>query len=139
MLPAFLQTKGLIKQHLDSFNYFMETDIKKIILANNKVDSDVDPHFSLVFTDIRIRYLYFTSGETSNYLFTLLYYFRTPEGEDQRSKTSYPLTPHDCRLRDMTYAGSIFVDIEYTRGKTNVRKRNIEIGKVCFHQIQMIR
>jgi DNA-directed RNA polymerase III subunit RPC2 len=34
----------------------------------------------------------------------------------------------------MTYAGSIFVDIEYSRGKTNVRKRNIEIGKVkCFH------
>lgn len=47
LLPAFLQTKGLIKQHLDSFNYFLETDIKKILLANSKVDSDVDPYFWL--------------------------------------------------------------------------------------------
>ena len=33
LVPAFLQTKGLVKQHLDSFNYFIETDIKKIIEA----------------------------------------------------------------------------------------------------------
>jgi DNA-directed RNA polymerase III subunit RPC2 len=47
LLPAFLQTKGLVKQHLDSFNYFIETDIKNILLANEKVDSDVDPYFWL--------------------------------------------------------------------------------------------
>ncbi len=26
------------------------------------------------------------------------------------------LTPHDCRLRDMTYSAPITVDVEYTRG-----------------------
>jgi DNA-directed RNA polymerase III subunit RPC2 len=25
------------------------------------------------------------------------------------------VTPHDCRLRDMTYSAPITVDIEYTR------------------------
>lgn len=29
LLPAFLKVKGLVKQHLDSFNYFVDTDLKK--------------------------------------------------------------------------------------------------------------
>lgn len=49
LVPAFLQTKGLIKQHIDSFNYFIETDMKQILLANAKVDSDVDPNFWLKY------------------------------------------------------------------------------------------
>jgi DNA-directed RNA polymerase III subunit RPC2 len=109
LVPAFLQTKGLVKQHLDSYNYFLETEMKQILDANNRIDSDIDPHFWLKFTDIRIR---------------------PPQGEDLRSRTTYKLTPHDCRLRDMTYAGTILVDIKYTRGKVVVQKRNIEIGKM---------
>ncbi|KAJ1875022.1 DNA-directed RNA polymerase III complex subunit Rpc2, partial [Coemansia sp. RSA 486] len=30
LLPAFLRVKGLVKQHIDSFNYFIEVDLKKI-------------------------------------------------------------------------------------------------------------
>lgn len=31
ILPAFLKVKGLVKQHIDSFNYFINVDIKKIM------------------------------------------------------------------------------------------------------------
>ena len=109
LLPAFLQTKGLVKQHLHSFNYFIETDIKQILQANDSVDSDVDPQFFLKFTDIRIL---------------------SPHGENLRERTSYNITPHECRLRDMTYAGKIVVDIRYSRGKQTVIKKNIEIGRM---------
>jgi DNA-directed RNA polymerase beta subunit len=34
------------------------------------------------------------------------------------------------RLRDMTYAAPIFVDIEYTRGKELVRRQGVEIGRM---------
>lgn len=47
LLPAFLKVKGLVKQHIDSFNYFVNVDLQKIIKANEKVTSDVDPHFYL--------------------------------------------------------------------------------------------
>ncbi|KAJ3259133.1 DNA-directed RNA polymerase III core subunit ret1 [Boothiomyces macroporosus] len=104
LVPAFLQTKGLVKQHLDSFNYFIETDIKKIIEANKEVRSDFDPEFKL---EVKV-----------------------PMGEDLRARTSYQLTPHACRLRDMTYAGAIEVDIKYNKGKQGFIKRNIEIGKM---------
>ena len=43
LLPAFLKVKGLVKQHIDSFNYFINVDIKKIMKANDKVTSDADP------------------------------------------------------------------------------------------------
>ena len=38
-----MKVKGLVKQHIDSFNYFVDVDIKNILKANNKVTSDVDP------------------------------------------------------------------------------------------------
>ena len=31
LLPAFLQGRGLVCQHIDSFNYFISTEIKKIV------------------------------------------------------------------------------------------------------------
>lgn len=50
LIPAFLQTKGLVKQHIDSYNYFIETDMKNIMLANARIDSDVDPKFYLKYS-----------------------------------------------------------------------------------------
>lgn len=45
LVPAFLKGKGLVKQHIDSFNYFINVEIKKIVKANEKVLSDADPLF----------------------------------------------------------------------------------------------
>lgn len=47
LLPAFLKVKGLIKQHIDSFNYFTEVQLKKIVGApgNRMVKSDVNEQF----------------------------------------------------------------------------------------------
>lgn len=45
LVPAFLRVKGLVKQHIDSFNYFINVEIKKIVEANNKVTCDADPLF----------------------------------------------------------------------------------------------
>jgi DNA-directed RNA polymerase III subunit RPC2 len=53
LLPAFLKVKGLIKQHIDSFNYFIEVELKKIVQANSTVTSDVDAKF-LLQSDTRI-------------------------------------------------------------------------------------
>jgi DNA-directed RNA polymerase III subunit RPC2 len=40
------------------------------------------------------------------------------------------VTPHECRLRDMTYAAPIVVDIKYKRGGEMVYKYGIEIGRM---------
>jgi DNA-directed RNA polymerase III subunit RPC2 len=40
LLPAFLRVKGLVKQHIDSFDYFTNVELKKIVQANSLVVSD---------------------------------------------------------------------------------------------------
>lgn len=37
LVPAFLKVKGLVKQHIDSFNYFINEEIKHIVKANERV------------------------------------------------------------------------------------------------------
>lgn len=54
LVPAFLEIKGLVKQHIDSFNYFINTDIKKIVEANSRITSDADPSFYLQYTAVRV-------------------------------------------------------------------------------------
>ena len=31
LIPAFLKVRGLVKQHIDSYNYFINVDIKNIV------------------------------------------------------------------------------------------------------------
>ncbi|KAJ2636153.1 DNA-directed RNA polymerase III complex subunit Rpc2 [Coemansia sp. RSA 1286] len=108
LLPAFLRVKGLVKQHIDSFNYFIEVDLKKIVKANELVTSDIDPGFYLKYTGIRVQ---------------------MPERVDPDA-ANRSITPHECRLRDMTYAAPIAVDIEYTRGKHRVIRKGVIIGRM---------
>lgn len=108
LLPAFLKVKGLVKQHLDSFNYFVDVDLKKIIKANELVLSDVDPEFYLRYLDIRV-------GHKST----------SPPGTKE-----VILPPHECRLRDLTYSAPIYVDVEYTRGRKIIMHKDLEIGRM---------
>jgi hypothetical protein len=52
LLPAFLKVKGLVKQHIDSYNYFVNVELKKIVKANERVVSDVDPQFFLRYSHL---------------------------------------------------------------------------------------
>ncbi|KAI3920228.1 hypothetical protein MKX01_017885 [Papaver californicum] len=42
LIPEFLKVKGLVKQHLDSYNYFVNIGIKKIVRASALVQSSID-------------------------------------------------------------------------------------------------
>ncbi|PMD56370.1 beta and beta-prime subunits of DNA dependent RNA-polymerase [Hyaloscypha bicolor E] len=110
LLPAFLKVKGLVKQHIDSFNFFIEHEIKEIVKANKRVGSDVDGNFFLEYTDVRVG-----SPERLEY-------------DDRRPQNE--ITPNECRLRDMTYAAAIRVDVKYVRGKEIISRRNIAIGRL---------
>jgi DNA-directed RNA polymerase III subunit RPC2 len=52
LVPAFLKVKGLVKQHIDSFNYFIDHELKKILMANKRVTSDVDKKFFIEYVTI---------------------------------------------------------------------------------------
>lgn len=108
LVPAFLKVRGLVKQHIDSFNYFIAVEIKKIVEANNKVVCDADPLFYIKYTNVQVG---------------------SPD-VDEGFNIIKPTTPHECRLRDMTYSAPITVDIEYTRGTQRVSKAGLLIGRM---------
>ncbi|XP_021962434.1 DNA-directed RNA polymerase III subunit RPC2 [Folsomia candida] len=108
LVPAFLEAKGLVKQHIDSFNYFINVDIKKIIMSNARVVCDVDPSFYLKYLNV---------------------YIGLPDVEEGFN-ISKPTTPHECRLRDITYSAPITVDIEYIRGTQRVLRSGLPIGRM---------
>jgi hypothetical protein len=49
LLPAFLKVRGLVKEHIDSFNYFITMGIRKIIEANNRIEARNDPNIYLKY------------------------------------------------------------------------------------------
>ncbi|KAI9931502.1 hypothetical protein ASPWEDRAFT_181191 [Aspergillus wentii DTO 134E9] len=113
LLPAFLKVKGLVKQHIDSYNYFVEVQLKKIVESSSTIRSDVDHNFYIKFTDI---------------------YVGTPRRADEQQDAGFDIestvTPQECRLRDTTYAAPILVNFEYVRGRQRVIKKGVAIGRM---------
>ena len=102
-MPAFLRLRGLVKQHIDSFNYFINVEIKKIVAANAIITSDSGSGGS----DDPANQFYFK--------FTNITVGKPIVKED--GFITHKIMPQECRIRDMTYAAPITVDVEYTRGK----------------------
>ncbi|KAL1218047.1 DNA-directed RNA polymerase III subunit 2 [Cardamine amara subsp. amara] len=111
LVPEFLKVRGLVKQHLDSFNYFINVGIKKIVQANSRITSTIDPSIYLRFKGVRV-------GEPSVVSVNML----------------EMINPHMCRLADMTYAAPITFSIEYvhgSHGQTSISaKDNVIIGRM---------
>ncbi len=75
-----------MKQHIESFDYFINVDIKNIIRAktNQYVRPEQDSTFYLKYLDIRVG---------------------MPKIVEDCIVTD--LTPHTCRLRKLTYGANI--------------------------------
>ncbi|KFH11692.1 DNA-directed RNA polymerase III RPC2, partial [Toxoplasma gondii VAND] len=109
LLPAFFAAKGLVHQHIESYNFFVDTELQNILRApsNRLVKSDVDPSFFIEFLNISVG---------------------TPRYEE--GMILQRLTPRICRTREITYAAPVFVDAEYSKGDEIIRRKHVEIGSI---------
>ncbi|KAH9410559.1 RNA polymerase Rpb2, domain 6 [Ordospora pajunii] len=107
LIKLFFREKGLVRQHIESYDYFVNHEIKALVKANQVVDSDIDHTFYLKYLDIRV-------GKSSI----------------EESMVKYNVFPIECRLRDITYSADIYVDVEYVRNGQIVVKRDVCIGKM---------
>jgi hypothetical protein len=114
VLPHFLQVRSLMRQHIDSFDYFVNTEMKEIVQSPSacEIRSEHDPKFYLRYTDCWV-------GEPS---------------VEEDSYATTQATPFQCRLRDCTYSAPIYVNIRYTRGRQIVVKKKVSV--IFFHLIQ---
>jgi DNA-directed RNA polymerase III subunit RPC2 len=110
MLPHFLKIRSLMRQHIDSFDYLVNVEMKQIVQSPSacEIRSEHDPNFYLRYTDCWL-------GEPS-------------VAEDSYNSTD--ATPFQCRLRDCTYSAPIYVNVRYTRGRQIVVKKKLMIGRM---------
>jgi DNA-directed RNA polymerase III subunit RPC2 len=107
LIPEYLRVKGLVRQHIESYNHFLTHQIAKIIETNNEVKSTVDPQFFVKYVGVRVG---------------------TPSMEVQFDEQL--VTPNQCRLQDLTYSAPIYVDVHYRRGHKVISKKDVRIGWV---------
>lgn len=107
LVDLFLEYKGLVTQHIDSFNDFVTRGLKDIMSAESNVlvRSDADPKWFLKYENIYI-------GKPSK----------------KEDMTMIETSPQMCRLRDLTYSAPIYVDLVYWKGGYSQKKRQVEIG-----------
>lgn len=113
ILPSLIKLKGILNHHIASFDHLIYTELRKIILneSNVEIRSSVDPTFFIRYTNIRVE---------------------PPCEIIGRGQAPKLITPHECRLRDMTYRGDMIVDIEYSdkKTKTTCAETNVKIGSI---------
>lgn len=107
LIPAFVSVRGLVRQHLDSYNHFITEELKNIVRANEKIVSEVDPKFFVKFDDVTVL---------------------SPSHIEDSLSVAGPIAPHECRLRDITYSAPIEVTLRFTRGEELVVQKHVRIG-----------
>ena len=106
LVDCFYETNRLSQHQLDSFNIFIENNIQSIInnVGNIELIKDDIVDGSIEFGKISINLPLHT------------------EADGQITK----MTPHEARLRNLTYSSSLFIDIKFKS------KNNVEVFDNCF-------
>ena len=90
-LKAFFEEKGLVRQHLDSYNDFVEHGLKEVIKGVGELEIDLpDRPYKIVFGDVRVD---------------------RPCVRDIDTMELRPIFPMEARLRDLTYAAPIYLEM----------------------------
>lgn len=101
---------GLVKQHIDSFDFFLNQEIKEIVRSNRLIKSDQEEKFWLEFTDVHVE--------------------RPTRNDFSDFKARNEVTPMECRLRDMTYAAKVTVDITYSRDRVKIVRKGVPLCRL---------
>ena len=119
LLPHFIRMRGLMKQHIDSFNHFIDVEMKNIVMArsNYEIRSEADPNYFVQYIDIRTE---------------------MPSIPDEFEISKDQTNPFQCRLRDCTYSAPILADFRYMRTQQDngesstkvVSRKNVQIGRI---------
>ena len=109
LLPAFLQARGLVQQHIESYDYFLENELRSIMEANKEIRCEAKKDWFFRYQRI---------------------YLDPPSVNESTELAEMSITPHECRLRDLTYSACVYVDVTYMRGKEIVKCRRLPIGRI---------
>jgi DNA-directed RNA polymerase subunit B len=89
VIERFIKEKGLVRQHINSYNDFIARKLREIIEEESIVQTS-SPNFYAVITDVRIG---------------------NPQVREFDGSINTSITPLECRIRNLTYAAPVYVNI----------------------------
>ncbi|KAI5185277.1 DNA-directed RNA polymerase II subunit RPB2 [Nematocida homosporus] len=102
IVRAFFKEKGLVRQQLDSFNEFVQSTMQEIVDENSTIvllahnpsgDESLAKKYTIKFNQI---------------------YLSKPPTMTEADGTTSSMFPNDARIRSLTYASSLYIDITKT-------------------------
>ncbi len=104
VMRAFLKKRELVRQHVDSYNDFIENRIQQIIDETGKIDTDVD--FQVLFGKVTVDKAVVTEADGSiNHV-----------------------TPTESRLRNLSYFSKVTLEMTPIKGETEKETVPVKIG-----------
>ena len=88
LLSAYFKEIGLVRQHLDSFNVFLEDTLQQICDESKKIIPDI-PDFYIIFGKITVD---------------------KPQVREADGATK-DITPLEARIRELTYASKLYLEM----------------------------
>lgn len=111
IIKSFIEEKGLVRQHLDSYNEFVTKRLRETILSDGVVTTQIHNYY-VIITDVRIG-----KPRVRDEIGAVL---EAPES----------LTPMMCRLRNMTYAAPISITMVQVEDGVRGQPVTVEIGEI---------
>ncbi|MDO8055490.1 MAG: DNA-directed RNA polymerase subunit B, partial [Candidatus Hermodarchaeota archaeon] len=88
VMKSFFSSKGLVRQHLDSYNDFVERRIKQIVSDVGKIEPDIENYY------VRLGRLEIQNPSV-----------READGSVRN------ITPSEARIRNLTYSSPIYLEM----------------------------
>ncbi len=104
---AYMEENPLAKQHIESYNEFMEKEIHDVIEQQGEIETDKE---ELIVKLNSIR------AERP----------KSTEADGARAK----ILPHEARLRDRTYSGSLHMDISLEKEGEEIDRDEVFAGRI---------
>ncbi|MEM0366071.1 MAG: DNA-directed RNA polymerase subunit B [Acidilobaceae archaeon] len=122
---SYINTLGLARQHLDSYNVFISKKLMEIINSMG----EIKPAWRIR----RRQDILPLEGPSVKIVISV------PESIDQAySKPQvkeaegyiHPITPYECRVRDITYAVSLYADVKLVQDGVEVERKRLKIADI---------
>lgn len=107
VMESMFEQKGLVKHHINSYNAFIDHGIQEIIDQQGNIDPDIEG-FEIELGDFRL-------GEPKI---------------KEASGAKKPLTPHESRIRDLTYSAPIYLEMSPILDGQKKTSVELKIGEV---------
>jgi len=110
LVEAFLRERGLVRQHLDSYNDFIDYGLQRVIDDVGGIELDIE--------GVHVEFGKISVGEP---------WFREADGSYSRAPN---VTPNIARMRNMSYLAPLYLEMSIVSGGQRHPPQKVMIGEI---------